>query len=88
MKKVNSFVYNNLNLPKKVCNHIIGQEHSQRHRIIAGSGMMVVGVVIAQVPVINTFTVHIISETVGFLLHCIGAIPIVQYIEKMMKNEQ
>lgn len=49
---------------------------------------MVVGVVIAQVPVINTFTVHIISETVGFLLHCIGAIPIVQYIEKMMKNEQ
>lgn len=88
MKKINSFIYNNFNLPKKVCNHIIGKEHSQTHRVVVGSTIMVIGVIIAQVPIINTFTVHVMSETVGFLLHCIGAIPIVQSIEKLFKHEQ
>lgn len=88
MKKVISYTYSNLNIPRKICNHIIGKEHKEHHRITVGLVVMIVGVVIAKAPISGVFVVHVILETGGFLLHCIGAIPIVQRIEKLYKNEQ
>lgn len=87
MKKVITYTYNNFNFPRKICNHIIGKEHREHHRIVVGSVIMVIGVFVAKSPIVNNLLFHIFHECVGFLIHCIGAIPIVQRIEKFGKNE-
>lgn len=71
-----------LNVTKTVCNHIIGKEHGQHHRVTAGLIFMVFGVFVAKIPAGHIIG-HVFFETVGFLFHCIGAIPLVQIAEKI-----
>lgn len=74
-----------LNVTKKICNHVIGKEHGQHHRVTAGIVLMVFGVFVAQLPVGHLLG-HVLFETIGFLFHCVGAIPLVQIAEKIAEK--
>lgn len=64
---------------KNLCNHLLGEGHSHRHRMIVGILTMFIGVVVAKVGS-PTLILHCITETLGFGLHAIGAIPFIEYV--------
>lgn len=64
-----------VNLPRVIAKALIGKEHTQGHRIIAGIFVMSVGVLISHVEV-----AHAIFETVGFAIHGLGLVPFVDWL--------
>lgn len=67
-----------LNLSKTICDHLIGEEHTPIHRISVGVVIMVVGVGVAKGSMaIDYAFVHFFGDMLGYFLHGVGAIPIV-----------
>lgn len=74
-----------INLPRALCNHIIGEHHSVSHRLFAGGIVMVVGVSTAKTAVFfQFFPLHLGVDLIGYLIHAMGAVP---YIELMMEKD-
>lgn len=73
-----------VNVSKTVCDHLLGENHSQGHRMITGVVIGFIGVGISKIPTsIHLF--HYIFDLVGFGVHGIGAVP---FIEKIMANSK
>lgn len=85
MKNFLNYAYKNLNVPKKICTHMFGRHHNPKHRITVGAGIMILGVCISHSSEI--FFIKVVYETVGFLLHCIGGIPIVEAIQRYGESD-
>ena len=74
LRKINSMHF--------LCDHLFGEEHTHRHRMMVGAGVMFCGVAIASAGAeCHYFGVHFLSETIGYLVHGIGAVP---YAESMV----
>lgn len=73
-----------LNVPHFVCTHLLGEHHSETHRMVVGVMVMVMGVVISKSmghsP--NLF-LHYGADTLGYAIHGIGAIPFVERVSQM-----
>lgn len=70
------------NLMHLVCDHVMGERHTHRHRMIAGGVVMAIGVVIAKAGgEIHMAAVHFIADGIGYLIHGIGAVP---YVESLV----
>ena len=72
-----------LNLPKTICHHAIGHHHSPHHRMIAGAGIMCVGVLVAKSAALvspHWFIVHVTVDIIGYAIHGVGTIPFVEYL--------
>lgn len=69
-------------ISSKVCNHIAGEHHSYKHRVIVGMCIAFIGLTCVQI--INHYTEHVfahmIGELFGYTLHAIGAIPVIERI--------
>jgi hypothetical protein len=75
-------VLEKLNASRVICNHLIGEKHTSGHRAVTGVIIMVFGVCVAKSAVyIHIIPVHILLDLVGYLIHAIGAIPILNSIE-------
>ena len=74
-------ILHRINLPRIVCDHLVGENHSLWHRRIAGTVVMSVGVVIAQ-NAHHFWFLWWVVDCAGYLLHGIGAIPFVEPIIK------
>lgn len=74
----------NLNVTKTVCNHLIGENHSNMHRLLTGVIIMSAGVFISKSG--NGFVMHIIADVVGYAIHGIGLIPFVENLMKIYKG--
>ena len=69
------------NLPRVVCQHLIGDNHGPHHRMVAGVGVMAVGVAIAKVGGdVHAFGFHYLADMLGYLVHGIGCVPFVEYL--------
>lgn len=91
MKKNRNFLAENLkyipNPTKKICNNLIGKEHNLTHRVIVGTIIMTVGVYITKLAAMtHNIFIDILGDTIGFLLHGIGAIPFVEVFIKLNKK--
>lgn len=70
-----------VNLPRELCHHTLGQEHSPKHRMCAGIVVMIVGVAIAKSA--NVFHVEVLHYTLdlcGYAVHGLGATPFIEYL--------
>lgn len=80
---MNNFTKNFKNIPnpsKYVCNHLIGKEHTLASRVIIGIIIMFFGVIITKITLeSSSLIVHILGDTLGFFLHGLGAIPLIEY---------
>lgn len=78
-------ITNALHLPKHICNHLIGKNHSSGHRMIAGVFVMGIGVAIAKSGgEVHMFLIHYVTDMVGYLVHGIGCLP---FVEQLMSEE-
>jgi len=63
-----------IDIPRIICIHLIGEDHTLHHRMGAGIIMMTIGVVISHLTG-DIYIIHYIGEIVGFGVHGIGTIP-------------
>lgn len=76
------------NPSKFICNHLIGKEHRLIHRVIVGILIMISGVYLTKLCLLSEFLIiHVVGDTIGFLVHGVGAIPIVEIFLDMNSKE-
>lgn len=79
-----------LNLSQVIACHLIGIEHTSKHRKYIGGVIITIGIIVMEVTAFNPI-IHIIGDTVAVSCHAIGFIPFVESIldkkEKSINNE-
>jgi hypothetical protein len=72
-----------VDVPKSVRAHLLGQNHSNRHKFIFGTFIMLFGVTMVKSALfVDSMILHIIADTIGYSFHAVGAIPIIKSIDK------
>ena len=92
MKKYNSHLAQSFkklpNPSKYICNHLIGKEHRLIHRVVVGILIMISGVYLTKLCLLSHYLIiHVIGDTLGFLIHGVGTIPIVEIFLEMNGEE-
>ena len=69
-------VLRKVNLIYLVCDHLVGEDHTNRHRMGVGVVVMAIGVTVANCATFFQYEiVRGILDGVGYLIHGIGSIP-------------
>lgn len=64
----------------RVCEHMMGREHTRAHRTAVGVGVMACGVLIAKSAALFAFEpVHVILDGLGYMIHAAGATPLLEF---------
>lgn len=67
------------NLPKAICRHLVGDDHSTHHHMIVGCVVMALGVAVAKSVEYTTFPgSHFVLDMVGYAIHGLGLTPFVE----------
>lgn len=69
-----------LDMPKALCNHLIGEHHTLAHRMIVGTCIMVIGVAVAHTANALPEGAGFIADLTGYLIHGIGSTPFVEAV--------
>lgn len=75
------------NVPKFVCDHLVGENHTFTHRLFTGFIVMGIGVMVANVHV-EIVIIRYFVDGIGYLIHGIGAIPIAERVLRNNKTKQ
>jgi hypothetical protein len=76
-----------INLPRKVCNHLMGEEHTDFHRCTVGTCFIIIGVAISKVGIF--FSMQVIQgglDGIGYLIHAAGTVPFIELVTKNAKE--
>ena len=69
-----------------ICDHLVGDKHSQSHRYVVGTVIMSLGVGLTQVVFFWEATaIHIIGDIIGYGVHGLGAVP---FIDKFISSSK
>jgi hypothetical protein len=75
---VTQMVLHNANIPRVLCDHMLGEHHTTRHRMLVGTVVMLCGVLIAKTTGhIHSEVVEVMGDLTGYLVHGVGAVPYV-----------
>lgn len=77
-----------VNLSKHLASHIVGENHTPKHRRIAGFFIAVFGLSLAEYSSHLGIVIKMVGDLIGFSLHAIGAIPYLNDLEKLIKEPQ
>lgn len=81
LKMLLEWLQRNANLPKIICNHLLGNQHCHRHRMVVGVLVMLTGVFIATATHESQYqTVQYAGDTMGYLIHGMGCIPFIDFL--------
>lgn len=70
-------------VPKAVRSHLLGKNHSPRHKFTFGALIMLFGVGLVKLATgIDSLILHVIADVIGYGLHGIGLIPIAKAVEE------
>lgn len=72
------------NVTRAIADHLIGKDHSIKHRMGIGAVLMFLGVKLAtlfEFPIL-----HFLGEMIGYAIHGTGLIPFIDYLGS--KNEE
>ena len=67
-----------LNVPKTICTHVLGKNHTKTHRRYCGICVMIVGVFIAEVIGGTSHYLTFICNVFGYGLHGMGLVPFIE----------
>jgi hypothetical protein len=86
MKKLLSQCYCKMNLTKKAADHLIGENHTLRHRMVIGAVVMIGGVIFSKSFAGSHYIIHYGADVLGYLAHGIGGLPYVEQVLKSVKD--
>lgn len=74
-------VLNFLNVPKRIVEFLLGEDHSVAHRMTAGFAVMAVGVLVAKAGAdVHVYFVHYLADGFGYAVHGLGAAPFIEWL--------
>lgn len=65
-----------VNVSKKICDHLLNDNHTDSHRMGVGVIVVFVGVTISKIHV-ELMVVHYILDGIGYAIHGIGLVPFI-----------
>jgi hypothetical protein len=78
--KLKRFLHS-VNLPRVICHHTLGKEHTARHRMLVGVGVMLCGVLIAKsAHHFDFYFIQVVLDLVGYAVHGLGFTPFLEAI--------
>lgn len=81
-------IIDSINVPKIICEHLIGEHHSHLHRMSVGGLVMMSGVCVAKMAAHCDFIpLEMGADLFGYLVHGIGAVPYVDALVLLVKRE-
>ena len=89
MQKRLTYLVKNLqyiNPVKQTCNHLLGKDHTQTHRIKTGVVYIFSGVFISKIG--GEGIIHLFFDAFGYLIHAFGTIPIIEALQEHIKKEK
>lgn len=70
-----------IDLPRAICHHAIGRDHTLSHRMVAGGVIMAIGVSIAQAAgYFEMHLMHYVLDLCGYAVHGLGCVPYIEYL--------
>jgi hypothetical protein len=69
------------------CNHLVGKNHTHSHRMVVGTGIILLGVLISKSGIGLSGPIHLALDGIGYLVHGVGAIPYLEIIEKWSRKD-
>lgn len=76
-------------LPKVICNHVLGENHSFEHRCFVGLIVALFGVIIAiTAGEFHSKAIHVVGDFTGYALHAIGLFPFIEGIAKASNKDK
>jgi len=82
MKKI-PVILDTCNVPKHICCHLFGKNHSNAHRLLVGGVVILVGALATHIEC-HYAAVKLIAEVIGWSCHGFGLHP---YIETVINHE-
>ena len=76
-----------INVSRTVCDHLLDEKHTNRHRMGVGGIIIFMGVAVSKIP-INITVIHFILDGVGYAIHGIGLVPFIEWFQKRFAHEQ
>lgn len=74
----------NLNLPRMICVHLIGEQHTHVHHMIVGFVIMVFGITVVKLSLLADWSfIHVAGDLSGYAIHGIGLTP---FVETIIRN--
>lgn len=74
-----------INLSKQICIHLLGERHTQGHRITVGFALAIVGVGVSKMfP--GYLVLHFICDGLGYMIHGIATIPIAEALGRVANS--
>lgn len=74
-------ICHNANVPRILCDHMLGEHHTSKHRMLTGSVVMFAGVMIAKATSHAAYeAIEVGGDLLGYLIHGIGAVPFVDHL--------
>lgn len=71
----------NLNVPRHLCAHALGENHTIPHRMCVGLVIMVCGVMIAKAAhVFEYYALQVVVDTLGYSVHGLGLTPFLEHL--------
>lgn len=75
-----------LNVTYVICDHLLGENHKSYHRLIVGTLIIFLGVVILHsTAAIGIMVVRHSIDTGAIIMHCVGGTP---WIEELLKSKK
>lgn len=69
-------------VPRIIYDHLVDESHTLRHRVICGLIIGLSGVIVSK---LGTGYVHYITDLVGYCIHGLGSVPLIDYFIKKPK---
>lgn len=68
------------NLPREICHHLHGDDHSVSHRMWVGVAVMGAGVYFAHLSTEFPHYVAVLVDMTGYGIHALGATPFIEWL--------
>lgn len=77
-----------VNLPRIICQHMLGKDHKVHHRMTAGVTLMFIGVMIAQGGhLVEIVVIKATIDLIGYSFHGLGLVPFLEWLMEQDKDE-
>lgn len=77
-----------INIPRLICQSLIGKSHETHHRIAVGGFLMCTGVLIAQGGhLVEIVVFKATLDLVGYTLHGVGIVPFLEWLLESDKDD-
>lgn len=78
-----------VNMTRPLCDALLGEHHSAKHRMLAGVGFMAIGVFIAKVAGHSpTMLISALGDCFGYALHGLGLTPFIEHLADLVRKRK